>query len=105
VTPNYVGVIERGEKLPTLETVEAAGRALGVSVGALLADDAPDAWADQAVALARAVPASHRALVLAVLRAIVAEKGRRGGRGARSYQSPAPARSHAVAERKRGRRS
>jgi transcriptional regulator with XRE-family HTH domain len=105
VTPNYVGVIERGEKLPTLETVEAAGRALGVSVGALLADDVPDAWADQAVALARAVPASHRALVLAVLRAIVAETGRRGGRGARSYESPAPARSHAVAERKRGRRS
>jgi transcriptional regulator with XRE-family HTH domain len=97
VTPNYVGVIERGEKLPTLEVVEAASRALGVTVGALLSDaDVPDAWADQAAALARAVPASYRGLVLAVLRAVVVETRRSGGSPGR----PPARRPHA---RKRGK--
>lgn len=100
VTPNYVGVIERGEKLPTLEVLEAASRALGVTVGALLADDAPDAWADQAVALAQAVPASQRGLVLAVLRAIVAETRRSGKSPAQRYEPPAATRPHPVAEKK-----
>ena len=44
VTPNYIGVVERGEKVPTLETVDAFSRALGVPIGALLAEDAPDVW-------------------------------------------------------------
>jgi transcriptional regulator with XRE-family HTH domain len=100
VTPNYIGVIERGEKLPTLEVVEAASHALGVTVGALLADEAPDAWADQAVALARAVPAAQRRLMLAVLRAIVAETRQGGGGRSRRYESHAAKRPHAVAEKK-----
>ncbi|HSY24928.1 MAG TPA: helix-turn-helix transcriptional regulator [Polyangiaceae bacterium] len=102
VSPNYIGVIERGEKLPTLEVVESASRALGVTVGALFAEDAPDAWADQAVALARAVPAAHRSLVIAVLQAIVTET-RQGARLARRYERPPPDRTGSVAE-KRGKK-
>jgi transcriptional regulator with XRE-family HTH domain len=101
VTPNYVGVIERGEKLPTLETVEAVSRALGVSVGTLLADDAPDdPWARQAVALARAVPASHRDMTLAILRAIVAETRPSHGGSPKPYE-PAPNRPFALSDKRR----
>ena len=79
--------------------MEAASRALGVTVGALLAENTPDAWADQAVALARAVPAPHRALVLAILQAIVTET-RRGSRLARRYERPPPGRTGSVAEKR-----
>ncbi len=101
VTPNYVGVVERGEKLPTLDTLELFGRALGVAIASLLADDAPDAWADEAAALARAVPPSHRRLVLALLRAAVAESRR--GVPRRRYEQAAPP-THTVSEKATRRR-
>jgi transcriptional regulator with XRE-family HTH domain len=100
VTPNYVGVVERGEKLPTLDTLELFGQALGIPVGSLLADEAPDAWADEAAALARAVPSFHRGLVLALLRTAAAES-RRGTR--RRYQRPEPL-THVVTEKTSRRR-
>jgi transcriptional regulator with XRE-family HTH domain len=104
VTPNYVGVVERGEKLPTLETVEAFGRALGVRIAQLLVEDAPDSWADEAAALASAVPVSHRELVIALLRAVVAE-ARQRARKPRGYVQPTAHRAHAVSEKPRRRRS
>ncbi len=79
VTPNYVGVVERGEKLPTMETLEAFGGALNVPLGQLFDDEVPDAWADEAAALARAVPAEYRRLVLSMLKAAVTEARDRGG--------------------------
>ena len=103
VTPNYVGVVERGEKLPTLETVEAFGRALGVPIAQLLAEDDPDSWADEAAALASAVPASHRELVMALLRAVVSEARREAGKP-RGYAQPAAHRAHAVSEKPKRRR-
>lgn len=101
VTPNYVGVLERGEKLPALETLEAFGEALGTSIGELLGEDEPDRWADEAVALARAVPTERRALALALLRAVVLA-GRDEDR--RRYHTPARERPHAVAEPRARRR-
>jgi transcriptional regulator with XRE-family HTH domain len=73
VTPNYVGVVERGEKLPTLETLEAFAGALGAPVGALVADEVVDGWPNETEALLRAVPVGYRDLAVAVLKAIVAE--------------------------------
>jgi len=73
VSPNYVGIVERGEKLPLLETLVAFAHALSVPMGALVAEDAPDAWADEAAALVRAIPKPQRRLILALLRAAVAE--------------------------------
>ena len=73
ISPNYVGVVERGEKLPTLDTLDAMARALSVSPGALLASDAPDKWADEVTALARGIPPLHRRLVIALLKTIAAE--------------------------------
>jgi transcriptional regulator with XRE-family HTH domain len=73
ISPNYVGVVERGEKLPTLDTLDAMANALSVPPGALLASDAPDKWADEISALARGIPPLHRRLVIALLKAIAAE--------------------------------
>ncbi len=74
VTPNYVGILERGEKLPTLDTLVALSRALDVSPADLLDDDrGGDPWIDDIVAVAKSVRQSRRAVALAVLRAIATE--------------------------------
>lgn len=73
MTPNYVGVIERGEKLPTLDTLARMAAALQTSLVALLDDPrARDGWLDEVRAVAQAIPEARRALTLAVLRAIAA---------------------------------
>lgn len=74
ITPNYVGLLERGEKLPTLETLVAVAAALGTSASALLDGEqlARDGWQDDVAALAAAAPVASRPAVLAILRALVA---------------------------------
>jgi len=89
VTPNYVGVVERGEKLPTLETLEAMARALGVEAGALLMRESPDTWADAVAALARAIPPHQRGIVLALLKAAAGEaRHQRADRAAPPRDAP-----------------
>lgn len=39
LTPNYIGMIERGEKKPSLETFVKIANALGVSADMLLSDE------------------------------------------------------------------
>jgi transcriptional regulator with XRE-family HTH domain len=76
VTPNYVGVLERGEKLPTLETLVVIARRLGVGVAELVGDEAKtDPWVDEVVAVASSVPKGSRNLALAVLRAVATTRG------------------------------
>lgn len=75
VTPNYVGILERGEKLPTLDTLVALAKALGVNAGELLDDTRGDAWLDEVIAVAASVPKGRRELVLAVLKAMATPAG------------------------------
>lgn len=71
VGANYVGILERGQKLPTLDTLVALAKALGCSPAELLDDGATrDPWADEVLAVAASVPKARRDLVLAVLRAL-----------------------------------
>ena len=42
LTRNYIGAVERGEYVPTLDTVEAVASALGVSAPDMLREE-PDA--------------------------------------------------------------
>jgi transcriptional regulator with XRE-family HTH domain len=71
LSPNYVGMIERGEKTPTLGKLVAFAEALGTKPGALLGDDAPaDDWLDEMATVASNVPPKMRPVTLAVLRAI-----------------------------------
>lgn len=74
LSANHVGVIERGEKTPTLDTVQAFARVYGTTLGAMVgeADDPQLAgWLGQVHALAAAVPPAQRALVTAILGAFV----------------------------------
>jgi transcriptional regulator with XRE-family HTH domain len=69
LTPNYVGVLERGEKLPALETLVTVSDVLGQSLSGLLDDTRPqDAWETRASTMIRTVPTAYRRIVLAVLR-------------------------------------
>lgn len=70
-TSNYVGVLERGLKLPTLDTLVRVAKALEMSPAELLGDLRPkDVWVDELLAVATSIPESRRALALAVLKVI-----------------------------------
>lgn len=78
-SPNYIGVLERGLKLPTLDTLVLLAKALDMSPAALLGDVRPkDQWLDDVLAVASAVPEAHRGLALAVLKVVATYKGREG---------------------------
>lgn len=71
VTPNFIGMLERGEKMPTVARLVAMAEVLGTKPGALLGDEAPaDPWLDEVTAVASSMPAKMRPVTLAVLRAI-----------------------------------
>ena len=72
VGANYVGVLERGAKLPTIETLVAVAAALGCSPAVLLDDGAAtaDPWMAEIVTVAATVPKPRRELVLAVMKAM-----------------------------------
>ena len=74
ISANYVGVLERGLKLPTLDTLVALAKALGVPVSELLGEARPDPWLEEVVTVAAAMPKPLRPVALAVLRAMVAPK-------------------------------
>ena len=71
VTPNFIGLLERGEKMPTVARLFALADVLSTKPGALLGDDAPaDEWLEDVVTVAATVPTKLRPVTLAVLRAI-----------------------------------
>lgn len=71
VTPNYVGILERGEALPTIQTLFVFAKALGTSATQLLGEDeGHDEWLDRLIAVAQAVPPDQRSLVLALVHAV-----------------------------------
>jgi transcriptional regulator with XRE-family HTH domain len=77
-SPNYIGILERGQKLPAIDTLADLAKAVGVSPAELLGDvKAADAWLDEMTAIAKAMPGSHRALALALLRTVLQESGSR----------------------------
>lgn len=75
LSPNYIGMIERGEKTPTLGKLVAVAEVLGTKPGVLLGDDAPaDDWVDEIVTVASTVPQKLRPVTLSVLRALASGK-------------------------------
>lgn len=76
VSPNYIGVLERGLKLPTLDTLVLLAKALDMSPAGLLGDVRPrDHWLDDVLAVASAVPEARRGIALAVLKCVATFKG------------------------------
>jgi transcriptional regulator with XRE-family HTH domain len=75
VSPNYFGVLERGLKLPTLDTLILLAKALEVSPAELIGDIRPqDQWTEDMLVVASSVPESRRGLALAILRSIANTK-------------------------------
>jgi transcriptional regulator with XRE-family HTH domain len=72
MTTNHVGVIERGESVPSLDTVEACAKAFGVRVGELVDEPMVEGpWIQKLVTMALAVPLHKRRLLLTLVAAIV----------------------------------
>lgn len=68
----YVSMLERGARLPSLPTLVALGRALSTSLDALVAvSDAPRSEEDRLMILARAIPTPLRVTVARMLAALV----------------------------------
>jgi transcriptional regulator with XRE-family HTH domain len=67
---NYVSMIERAERLPSVEVLVDLARALGVELAALVGgpSEEADPWVAETVGLLRALPAEARPLVLGMLR-------------------------------------
>jgi hypothetical protein len=100
LSTHFVGLVERGQQLPSLTTLLSLSRTLSVDLDALLhaaegAGTAP--WEREALAVFGMVPAPFRPAVLAMLRALA-----RVSPGAHRYATPTQA-PHAVAEGKRRR--
>jgi len=71
LTPNYVGSLERGQALPTVQTLVVMAKALGTGPAELMGDPPEgDGWLDDLVVVARTVPSAQRPLVLALVRAV-----------------------------------
>jgi transcriptional regulator with XRE-family HTH domain len=89
ISPNHVGVIERGETVASLETVYACSLAFGVTMGELLdAEPTGDKWLKEVITIAQAVPPSKRALLLTILAGIVAALSRSDDDGKKKAPVP-----------------
>ena len=77
MSPNHVGHIERGGKIPGLDTVEAIARSLDSSPAEPLGEHVVgDAWLKHLVIVAHAVPPSRRGAFVTMMAAIAAALGR-----------------------------
>jgi transcriptional regulator with XRE-family HTH domain len=75
VSANYIGVLERGTKLPTLDTLALLAKALSISTADLIDDGRiKDDWLDELSAIGASVPNAHRSLALAILRVMATHR-------------------------------
>ena len=85
LSTNYVSLLERAERLPSVDVLVRLAQALGVPVGLLVgqqADAELDPWLREATALLRTVPEGTRDAVLGMLRGVTAgADGRPEGSG------------------------
>lgn len=88
---NYVSLIERAERLPSLEVLIKLAGVLGTTLAGLVGAPAEDPWLEETTAILRALPEGARPLLLGMLR---------GAAGVASTPSP-----KATARRTRRRRS
>lgn len=72
VSVDYVGMLERGERLPSFAVAIHVAEVLGTSVVALLGAPLAEPWQEEAVALLRSLDPGARELVVAMLRAAAA---------------------------------
>lgn len=74
LSPNYIGMIERGEKTPSLETLIAIVNALGVSADMVLADALSRGYQIKASLLIEkldSIPEKDRSRIIAVVETLL----------------------------------
>jgi transcriptional regulator with XRE-family HTH domain len=69
VSVDYVGMLERGERLPSFVVLFQVSALFGIPVLDLLRPPPAEPWVEEAVALLRALPERSRAMILTMLRA------------------------------------
>jgi transcriptional regulator with XRE-family HTH domain len=74
ISANYVSVLERGLKLPTLDTLVTLAQALSVPPSELLGEPQADPWLEEVVTVAATMPRSLRPVALGVLRAMATQR-------------------------------
>ncbi len=73
VSNNYISMLERGQKLPTIDTLIKLAKAADTSVSELLGDvKVADEWLDEVHTVARTIPKAYRKVTLEILRSIAA---------------------------------
>ena len=79
MTGNYISLLERGQKLPTIDTLARLAKAVAATPAELLGEvRVADDWLDEVAAVARTVPKGQRPVALAVLRAVATAASSRG---------------------------
>lgn len=74
LSPNYIGMIERGEKIPSLETLIAIVNALGISADMVLADVLSRGYQIKASLLIEkldSIPEKDRSRIIAVVETLL----------------------------------
>ncbi|MRG94278.1 helix-turn-helix domain-containing protein [Polyangium spumosum] len=84
VSVDYVGLLERGERVPSIPVLLLIAERLGVSAAELLGERELEDWEQEALTAIRALPVAARDVVLAMLR---------GAAGATKQRRPARARA------------
>jgi transcriptional regulator with XRE-family HTH domain len=69
VSVDYVGMLERGERLPSFATLFQVAALFGVPPLALLSAPEDESWVAEAIGLLHALPPEARTMVLSMLRA------------------------------------
>jgi transcriptional regulator with XRE-family HTH domain len=73
LTPNYVGMLERGERVPTVSRLLRIASVLKTTPNELLGIDQTGAWTEQVLALAHSIPPALRDPILALLSTAAAQ--------------------------------
>jgi transcriptional regulator with XRE-family HTH domain len=73
----FISLIERGERLPSVGTLVRVAQVLGVTPGALIDANAVEAEDDPAVLLLRRLPRSSRSAAMGMLKGLLGEARRK----------------------------
>lgn len=86
VSTNYISLLERSERLPSIDTLVRLSSELGLPIAVLVGRESvegDDPWLREATAFLRLVPAEGRSTVLGMLRGAVEAKPQGSGVRAR----------------------
>lgn len=100
----YVGMLERGERLPSLDMLIRVAQALGTSVADLLGKPDAEAWEEEVLTLLRSMSTGSREMVVTMIRAAAGAPGSAPAAPAPAAAPPAPPPTEARSSGRAGKR-